>query len=283
MVQEETKTTTATTSLTETQTISFESNNKPSNSYERNQQEIDNENYCNSEELSSKHKEIQQNQSLEKDCGNKNITTISVVGKSKRNRKSPTPNNFDGIELNTCNITNREDVQSPAYSDISDDSTPVNEQDLIEKQNSKNIEVLKKSQDIGMTSGTISSNSQSNGSSSLGNYGVYQFYQHQQFMVPSTVDQQQSGKSNLNIGNTISVSQQHVISEINNKKETSVDVISKTNQHQINQSCLEANKDIVRPLGVSSTQSSSELSALGSAPLNNTPPSKPVSHFYAFK
>uniref|UniRef100_A0A336KAU8 CSON004388 protein n=1 Tax=Culicoides sonorensis TaxID=179676 RepID=A0A336KAU8_CULSO len=36
---------------------------------------------------------------------------------NKKNRKSPTPGDFD-------NSTNRDDVQSPAYSDISDDSTP---------------------------------------------------------------------------------------------------------------------------------------------------------------
>lgn len=40
------------------------------------------------------------------------------VGKSKKSRKSPTPGEFDGS-------TNREDVTSPAYSDISDDSVPV--------------------------------------------------------------------------------------------------------------------------------------------------------------
>lgn len=36
---------------------------------------------------------------------------------SKKNRKSPVPIDFD-------NSINRDDVQSPAYSDISDDSTP---------------------------------------------------------------------------------------------------------------------------------------------------------------
>lgn len=41
------------------------------------------------------------------------------IGKPKKSRKSPTPGgDFDGS-------VNREDVQSPAYSDISDDSTPV--------------------------------------------------------------------------------------------------------------------------------------------------------------
>ena len=238
--------------------------------------------------MSSKQKELQQNQNFENECSNKVGNTISVASKSKKNRKSPTPNNFDNIELNTCNITTREDVQSPAYSDISDDSTPVNEQDLIDKQNSKNMEVIKKSPEIGMTPGAIPPNSQSNVSSTLGNYGVYQFYQQQQFIVPATVDPQQSGKSNLNIGNTTimspSVSQQHAVSESNNKKDSSIDIISKTNQHQINQSCLDVNKDIVRPLSGSSSQANSELNtSLGSGPLSNTTPSKPVSHFYAFK
>lgn len=42
----------------------------------------------------------------------------SSIGKPKKSRKSPTPGDFDGS-------TNREDVTSPAYSDISDDSVPV--------------------------------------------------------------------------------------------------------------------------------------------------------------
>lgn len=44
----------------------------------------------------------------------------SSIGKPKKSRKSPTPGDFDGS-------TNREDVTSPAYSDISDDSVPVND------------------------------------------------------------------------------------------------------------------------------------------------------------
>lgn len=41
-------------------------------------------------------------------------------GKPKKNRKSPTPNDFENTQSNRS-----EDVQSPAYSDISDDSSPV--------------------------------------------------------------------------------------------------------------------------------------------------------------
>lgn len=41
-------------------------------------------------------------------------------GKQKKNRKSPTPNDFENTQSNRS-----EDVQSPAYSDISDDSSPV--------------------------------------------------------------------------------------------------------------------------------------------------------------
>lgn len=40
------------------------------------------------------------------------------IGKPKKSRKSPTPGDFDGS-------MNRDDVQSPAYSDISDDSAPI--------------------------------------------------------------------------------------------------------------------------------------------------------------
>lgn len=40
--------------------------------------------------------------------------------KQKKNRKSPGPSEFDVAAANRA-----EDVQSPAYSDISDDSAPV--------------------------------------------------------------------------------------------------------------------------------------------------------------
>jgi hypothetical protein len=40
--------------------------------------------------------------------------------KQKKNRKSPGPGDFDNSASSRA-----EDVQSPAYSDISDDSTPV--------------------------------------------------------------------------------------------------------------------------------------------------------------
>lgn len=53
----------------------------------------------------------------------KNASGFSAV-KQKKCRKSPGPVEFDGI-------ASRDNVQSPAYSDISDDSTPVGEQDIL--------------------------------------------------------------------------------------------------------------------------------------------------------
>ena len=46
--------------------------------------------------------------------------------KQKKNRKSPAPNDFDNSI-----VSRAEDVRSPAYSDISDDSTSVVDSELL--------------------------------------------------------------------------------------------------------------------------------------------------------
>ncbi|XP_046809835.1 probable serine/threonine-protein kinase DDB_G0282963 isoform X2 [Lucilia cuprina] len=218
----------------------------------------------------------------------KTVLASSAIPKPKKGRKSPSPAGYDPVELNTCNISSRDDVQSPAYSDISDDSTPVNDQDHIDKV-SKNSEVVKKSQDIGLSSTSCNSN-QSSISTTLGNYGVYQFYQQQQFITPPTSDQPTKNTLNTNIGSTIipsSLTQQQTVSEFNTKKEPPLDLISKANSNQIhsNQHCQEVNKDSTRPVCIATSQSNSELSnvpSVVSSALNSTCPSKSVSHFYAF-
>ena len=47
------------------------------------------------------------------------------LSKQKKNRKSPGPGDFESAVSNRA-----DDVRSPAYSDISDDSTPVADTDL---------------------------------------------------------------------------------------------------------------------------------------------------------
>lgn len=55
-----------------------------------------------------------------------NVSSIPIVGsKSQKKRKEGS-----GVDYESSS-SNRDDVQSPAYSDISDDSTPVVDTDLI--------------------------------------------------------------------------------------------------------------------------------------------------------
>lgn len=235
------------------------------------QQELNNDTYC--------------NEVVEKTAC-KGLSANSTVSKSKKGRKTPTPADYDAVEVNTCNISSREEVQSPAYSDISDDSAPVNESDIIDKGNvSKNSDIIKKPQDVGLSSSSSCPSNPSNITSTLGGYGVYQFYQQQQFIVPSSAEQQSSEKNTLSSNNTIispSLNQQSV-TEFNTKKDPSLDLMSKGN---LNQHCQEINKDCSRPICVTSSQGNSEISnipSIGSSALTSTAPSKPVSHFYAFK
>ncbi|XP_065368364.1 mucin-17 [Calliphora vicina] len=251
------------------------------------QQDSKNDTYCGGESIE---KTTQLHPNQQSIATIKTALASSAVAKSKKGRKSPSPNDYDAVELNTCNISSRDDVQSPAYSDISDDSTPVNDQDHIDKVNvSKNSDIIKKPQDIGISS-TSCPSGQSNISSTLGNYGVYQFYQQQQFIVPTAAEQQQPAKNTLstNIGPTIipsSMTQPQSASEFTTKKEPPLDLMSKANQLHSNLHCQEINKDSNRPMCVTGSQGNSELSnvpSIGSSALTSTAPSKSVPHFYAF-
>ncbi|ALC42389.1 sbb, partial [Drosophila busckii] len=132
-----------------------------------------------------------------------NPAAVSVGSKQKKNRKSPGPADFDGS-------VSREDVQSPAYSDISDDSTPVGEPELLDKsQPSKHIELLgKKPNEVVVGVPTAPA---PNMPPSLAGYSMYPFYpaaqqpqpppqqptqqqQQPQYMVQSGPDALQPGK-----------------------------------------------------------------------------------------
>lgn len=64
-----------------------------------------------------------------------NVSSIPIVGsKSQKKRKEGS-----GIDYESSS-SNRDDVQSPAYSDISDDSTPVVDTDLLGKLLDKQLE-----------------------------------------------------------------------------------------------------------------------------------------------
>lgn len=229
------------------------------------------------------------NQSQHSIVPNKTATESSTTTKCKKERNVLT--DYESDKSTTCNIISREDVQSPAYSDISDDSTPINELDHIDKQDStKNSNLVKKSQNIELNTSTDCPSSQTNISSPLNSYGVYQFYQQQQFLVPPPVEQpqQQSAKSTLNSATiSPSLAQHQSVPEFSSKKDQ-LDLLSKTNLNQPppNQHSQEITKDSNRTIYISGGQNDNELSnpaSNGANALNTTTPSKPVSHFYAFK
>lgn len=127
--------------------------------------------------------------------------------KQKKCRKSPGPVEYDGV-------VTRDNVQSPAYSDISDDSTPVGEQDILgncifskfcglqlynvillfthpDKSQPKLMDLPnKKPTDLG----SVGMGGGAPGIPPLGGYGMYQFYQQQQYLVPPTASDQQSSQ-----------------------------------------------------------------------------------------
>ncbi|XP_050324036.1 mucin-19 isoform X3 [Bactrocera neohumeralis] len=117
------------------------------------------------------------------------LTTKGTSGfaavKQKKCRKSPGPVEYDGV-------VTRDNVQSPAYSDISDDSTPVGEQDILDKSQPKLMDLPnKKPTDLG----SVGLGSGAPGIPPLGGYGMYQFYQQQQYLVPPTSSDQQSSQA----------------------------------------------------------------------------------------
>uniref|UniRef100_A0A1B0GBP0 C2H2-type domain-containing protein n=1 Tax=Glossina morsitans morsitans TaxID=37546 RepID=A0A1B0GBP0_GLOMM len=155
----------------------------------------------------------------------KPISSFGLVGKQKKNRKSPCPGEYDEGGVSGNNITSRDDVQSPAYSDISDDSTPIQDADALEKsQSAKHIDLLKKPPEIEMpgSGGNISAGQHSL-PPSLGGYNMYQFFQQQQFIVQPSAEQQQLSKPTIPTGivqpsNQISTQQssQHSQSQLSN-------------------------------------------------------------------
>jgi len=112
------------------------------------------------------------------------VSVNAAGSKQKKNRKSPGPSDFEGR-------VSREDVQSPAYSDISDDSTPVAEQELLDKSvgqvvAAKHIELMgKKPPEVGVVGVPPAP------APNMYVPGMYQFYPSQQQAPPPPQQQQQ--------------------------------------------------------------------------------------------
>lgn len=276
--------------VSETSSLEREQNSSlpfiPKNDFSSSLPQISNSESCNLSDESSE-KPSQQSPSVV----SANQAASNLIEKQKKNRKSPPPNDYAGGEVNFCKMHSREDVQSPAYSDISDDSTPVNDQETIDKQQtSKNPNIIKKVHDIELSSGSVcTAGNQHNITSTLGGYGIYQFYQQQQFMVPPLIEQQHTDKNSAQ--STISASgaqlQVQTASELNNKKEPPLDLITKENlpQKHSTQNPQDLNKDSNRELNIGASQEGNDLSSISSMGSTGVlaAPSKPVSHFYAFK
>ncbi|XP_061391300.1 uncharacterized protein LOC133326697 [Musca vetustissima] len=212
-----------------------------------------------------------------------------VIAKQKKPRKSPGLGEFDVDGFSTCNMPSREEVQSPAYSDISDDSTPVNEHQIPEKAlPQKTSDMAKKSPEIILSSGAgCSSNIQTAVTSSLSGYGVYQFYQQQQFLGQPPIEQQ-SNKNSISgsaIHQSLSVScpaQQSPNNIDINRKDPALDLITKPTSATLHDSSTSSH-DIKDASQIQSSTAPNQVPTslpLASSTINSAP--KPVSHFYSF-
>lgn len=73
---------------------------------------------------------------------NGNVGQALPIVKSQKKRKDGSNASGAGAVDYESSSSNRDDVQSPAYSDISDDSTPVTEPEIIGKSNSSSSSLL---------------------------------------------------------------------------------------------------------------------------------------------
>lgn len=208
-------------------------------------------------------------------CSKQNI--ISLSEKPKKIRKSSECKEYDKEGLYA--VLPRDDIQSPAYSDISDDSTPINELNGAEKYVEKKCDINKKKND----SSSICNESSSEHplTSTLGNFGVYQFYQAQPFVIqPQSSDHSQHSKTNLATNpnqaiSALSGNQHHSPNlEFCKKKEQVDDILVKNSAH--NQPA-----EITNESNQSQANNMSVMSGMISPA--TTAPSKPASHFYGFK
>ncbi|XP_055705060.1 mucin-19 isoform X2 [Phlebotomus papatasi] len=102
--------------------------------------------------------------------------------KQKKNRKSPII--AENANENASSVNRPDDVKSPAYSDISDDSTPV-----IESENTEKLRLVK-GIDERQPVAEVSSNS-----INIGNFGMYPFYSQSSFMMSPEHLRAQAGKA----------------------------------------------------------------------------------------
>ncbi|XP_058455502.1 mucin-2 isoform X2 [Malaya genurostris] len=132
--------------------------------------------------------------------------------KQKKNRKSPVPSDFDVATANR-----NEDVQSPAYSDISDDSAPVvDTSDLDKTKGAQLVDVGKKSNDS--IPGQLAP---------LSGYGMYPYYPgmpHQPPYYAPDHSGKPPGLGHSPLGPNANVDYKN--------KEPPLDLMNKPNQHQ---------------------------------------------------
>ncbi|XP_065076916.1 uncharacterized protein sbb isoform X3 [Ochlerotatus camptorhynchus] len=130
--------------------------------------------------------------------------------KQKKNRKSPGPSEFDVAAANRA-----EDVQSPAYSDISDDSAPVVDASDLDKSKGPSLpDVQKKPNEAGQLG-------------PLSGYGMYPYYPampHQSSYYSSDHPGKPPGLGHSPLGPNAAVDYK--------SKEPPLDLMNKPNQHQ---------------------------------------------------
>lgn len=165
----------------------------------------------------------------------------SVLKMPKKQRMEANSENNDSEQVNR----DREDVQSPAYSDISDDSTPVFDSENVkekvptEKRQSSTIAV-KKPADV------LPQQSQM---TSMGGYNMYPFYPHPQppYMMQQPPQGQQIGSPNNSSSPkspTPQTDAQTTAQDFSKNKNAMMDLMTKAPQPNIK----ESNKSPTPPL-----------------------------------
>lgn len=187
-----------------------------------------------------------------------NVSSIPIVGsKSQKKRKEGS-----GIDYESSS-SNRDDVQSPAYSDISDDSTPVVDTDLMGKIRSMETNG-KKFQNLFTDKNQASKHPESvkkinDGPPAqigpLGGYNMFPFYPQQPYLPPEHqgINKPPSVQSTLNPS---------AVQEYNKVKEPPLDLMTKSSSNSQD------------PLALPKENSSASPQA---------PPSKFMGNYYPYK
>lgn len=183
--------------------------------------------------------------------------------KQKKTRKSPGPSEFDVAASNRA-----EDVQSPAYSDISDDSTPVVDPNDLDKAKASQLPDATKKPNENVT-GPLGP---------LSGYGMYQYYPgmpHQPTYYSAEHSGKAQGLGHSPLGPNTTIDYKN--------KEPPLDLMNKTNQHQQQQPPSQPGQP-PHPPHLTSTepgpQMNKDSSPMGASPHPGT--GKMMQHFYPY-